>query len=302
MEYCGGYNGNVYHHLQQHTNEFRYKNGMTKVGYNNNNSNNSINNYYNNNNVYQHISWNGMHHSSHHTQHPYHHPYGNRNLPAQCHYDSYKANMVQNCFQSSYSTNFETPYELASAAASTPAAYRSRFGSSGGVGGGAYPICDSQQCFPMGENNTRTNYTSLNGDISRCINPLNNILATDPENHLPFMQDSSAQQNSNMRMLPHSNHRAYDSHPRARQFETGHHQPWYGNPHNSNNTSETINESNHHYYQHHAMNKPNYNDYSHGNQYVAGKLSILFHSSMYEIILLFYLKTVHFLQKQQNTR
>ncbi|XP_031616647.1 probable serine/threonine-protein kinase clkA [Contarinia nasturtii] len=258
MEYCNnGYNGMVYHHSPQHNHEFRYKNGMMKVGYNN------YNNAYGHS---QHINWNGMHHPSqppHHHHHSHHHPhahhqYGNRNISSSCHYESYKANMVP--FQSSYSANFESsPYESTATAVSTMQTYRSRYG-------GAYQMCDTQQCFPNGENG-RSDYMPLNGGVSRC----NNIPAPDPRSHQTFIHESATHHPQHMRMPPHSNNRTFDSHPKARQFETGphqhHQQPWYGNSHNS---SETINESNHHYYQYHAMNNSNYNEYPHGNQYSAG--------------------------------
>lgn len=271
MEYCNSYNGIGYLHSPHHNHEYRYKNAMMKVGYNSN-----YNNVYGHN---QYINWNGMH--QHHPvhQHPHSHPhqqpYGNRNISsATCHYDSYKTNVVQNHFQSSatssYSSgNFELPYESTSQSViPTNALYRSRFG--------GYQMCDAQQCFPNGDN-TRPDYMSLGGGgMSRCSDPLSNvngIPTVDPRNHhhhQAYVNDVN-QHHSHIRI---PTHRSYDSHSKARQYEaTHHHQTWYGNQHNN---SETINDSNHHYYQYHAINSSNYNEYpphhinSNGNQYAAG--------------------------------
>lgn len=296
MDYCNSFNGMAYHHSQQHNHEFRYKNGLMKVGYNNN---------YNNNNFYghnQHINWNGMNHHAHHQYG------GNRNVSAaSCHYDSYKGNMVQNCFQtSSYASNYETPYESTATSVPTTPIYRSRYGSVGGgnssgsgsgsgIGGNGYQMCDTQQCFPNGDNN-RGEFITVNEGMSRCIGPLpDHIPASDPRCHQSsFIHDSGAH-HPHTHPHPHShmrmplNHRPYDPHQK-RQFDTGH-QSWYGNqqlqhphPHPNPNPhshshqhhgSETINGTNHHYYQYPTISSNSNYEYpqhinTNGNQYAAG--------------------------------
>lgn len=288
MEYCNSYNHGMayHHHSQQHSHEFRC--GMMKVGYNN-----GYNNLYGHN---QHISWNGMHHP--HQPHHNHHQYGNRNISTACHYDTYKGNLAaQNCFQSStaYSaSNFDSPYEPTTNTTVPPSAmYRSRFGGGGAGGGSAgaaatangyHQMCDVQQCFPNGGDNHRhSDYMPSNGGMSRCIDPLvnsSNIGASDPRNHQSYGGHESVTHHPHSMRMP-TNHRPYDAHhqkpPRPFDGEPAH-QSWYGHGHSHNNANETINESNHHYYQyhHHTINNSNYNEYpqhihnTSGNQYTAG--------------------------------